>query len=140
MSPFPEVRQSQATTYDGLNHMLSLVRFDDDGWYVVEVGMGAMGPNLPYPLRDNYEPTSIGPRKIRIQQRAISESYASGPDATTLWCYNVCYDPSRGADIKWIPTYCFTETGFLPQDYEVMSCSRRRISIRSLPEMSRLQG
>ena len=121
MSPYPEVRQNQSTTYDGLNHMLNLVRFDSDEWYVVDVGMGAMGPNLPYPLRDNYETTSIAPRNIRIQHRAIAESYASGSDAPKMWCYDVCYDPSRGADNKWIPTYCFTETEFLPQDYEVMS-------------------
>jgi arylamine N-acetyltransferase len=121
MSPYPEVRQNQATTYDGLNHMLNLVRFDDAGWYVVDVGMGAMGPNLPYPLRDNYEIETIAPRKIRIQQRAIAESYATGPDAPKMWCYDVCYDPTRGQDNKWIPTYCFTETEFLPQDYEVMS-------------------
>lgn len=119
MSPFPEVRQNQAATYDGWNHMLNLVRLEDE-WFVVDVGMGAMGPNLPYPLRDNYETVSIAPRKIRIQQRAITESYA-GTEAPKLWCYDVCYDPSRGKDNKWIPTYCFTETEFLPQDYEVMS-------------------
>lgn len=121
MSSYPEVRQNQSVTYDGLNHMLNLVRFDDGGWYVVDVGMGAMGPNLPYPLRDNYEATSIAPRKFRIQHRTIPESYSSGPDAPKMWCYDVCYDPSRGADNQWIPTYCFTETEFLPQDYEVMS-------------------
>jgi arylamine N-acetyltransferase len=121
MSPYPEVRQNQAATYDGLNHMLNLVRFDDDEWYVVDVGMGAMGPNLPYPLRHNYEITSIAPRRIRIQHRAITESYASDADAPKMWCFDVCHDPARGTDNKWIPTYCFTETEFLPQDYEVMS-------------------
>lgn len=119
MSPYPEVRQNQSATYDGWNHMLNLVRLDNE-WYVVDVGMGAMGPNMPYPLRDGYETTSIAPRKVRIQKRAIPESYA-GEDAPKLWCYDVCYDPSRGEDNKWIPTYCFTEMEFLPQDYEVMS-------------------
>ncbi|THX01189.1 N-hydroxyarylamine O-acetyltransferase [Aureobasidium pullulans] len=119
MSAFPEVREKQAHTYDGWNHMLNLVRLGGE-WYVVDVGMGAMGPNLPYPLRDNYETISIAPRKIRIQQRAIGESYAE-EEAPKMWCYDVCYDPSKGADNKWIPTYCFTETEFLPQDYEMMS-------------------
>ena len=121
MSPYPEVRKNQAHTYDGMNHMLNLVHFEDkDEWFVVDVGMGAMGPNMPYPLRDNFEVTSIAPRKIRLQKRAISESYG-GANAPKLWCYDVCYDPSHGADNKWIPTYCFTENEFLPQDYEVMS-------------------
>jgi arylamine N-acetyltransferase len=119
MSPYPEVRKNQAHTYDGFNHMLNLVCFGDE-WFVVDVGMGAMGPNMPYPLRDNFETTSIAPRKIRLQRRAIGESYAS-TEAPKLWCYDVCYDPSHGADNKWTPTYCFTENEFLPQDYEVMS-------------------
>lgn len=89
MSPFPEVRKNQANTYDGLNHMLNLVRLNDE-WYVIDVGMGAMGPNMPYPLRDNFSTTSISPRKIRIQHRAISETHAA-EDASKLWCYDVCY-------------------------------------------------
>ncbi|KAI4606556.1 hypothetical protein J4E80_010092 [Alternaria sp. BMP 0032] len=31
MSPYPEVRRQQASTYDGWNHMLNLARFDDGG-------------------------------------------------------------------------------------------------------------
>ncbi|KAL5113205.1 hypothetical protein ACEQ8H_008932 [Pleosporales sp. CAS-2024a] len=121
MSPYPEVRRTQAHTYDGWNHMLNLVRLDQE-WFVVDVGMGSMGPNTPYPLRDKFETVSIAPRKIRVQQRAIDESYAAaGVDAPKMWCYDVCYDPSHGADNKWVPTYCFTETEFLPQDYQVMS-------------------
>jgi arylamine N-acetyltransferase len=119
MSPYPEVRKNQANTYDGLNHMLNLVLLDEQ-WYVVDAGMGAMGPNLPYPLLHDYQTTSIAPRRIRIQHRAISESYA-GAAAPKMWCYDICYDPSHGEDNKWIPTYCFTEMEFLPQDYEVMS-------------------
>ena len=121
MSPFPEVRQSQAATYDGWNHMLNLVLLDGE-WYIVDVGMGAMGPNLPYPLRDGFEMTSVAPRKIRLQLRPIAESYATHSPKPSLWCYDVCYnpvtDPTQNA---WVPVYCFTETEFLPQDYEVMS-------------------
>jgi arylamine N-acetyltransferase len=118
MSPFPEVRRNQSMTYDGWNHMLNLVRLDNE-WYVVDVGMGSMGPNLPYPLRDGFETTSIAPRKIRVQSRAIAESY--GTHSNKLWCYDVCYDPVDDAESVWVPVYCFTETEFLPQDYEIMS-------------------
>lgn len=131
MSPFPEVHKNQANTYDGLNHMLNLVRFEYE-WYVVDVGMGAMGPNMPYPLRDGFETTSIALRKNRIQHRAISETYAE-EDAPKLWCYDVCYDPTHGNENNWIPTYCFMEMEFLPQDYEIMSFGlRQRMQIRSL--------
>ncbi|KAH7400607.1 arylamine N-acetyltransferase 1 [Phaeosphaeria sp. MPI-PUGE-AT-0046c] len=118
MSPYPEVRQNQAATYDGWNHMLNLVQLDNE-WYVVDVGMGSMGPNMPYPLQNGFETISIAPRKIRIQRRAIAESY--GNHSNELWCYDVCHEPTDTQDDVWIPTYCFTETEFLPQDYQMMS-------------------
>lgn len=118
MSPYPEVRRNQAATYDGWNHMLNLVRFDDQ-WYVTDVGMGAMGPNVPYPLQNGFETTSIAPRRIRLQSRAIAESY--GDHSNKLWCYDVCHNPADDGASVWVPTYCFTETEFLPQDYEIMS-------------------
>lgn len=118
MSPYPDVRRNQAATYDGWNHMLNLVRFDGE-WFVVDVGMGAMGPNMPYPLQDGFETISIAPRRIRIQRRAIAESY--GDHSNKLWCYDACYDPLEDGESVWTPIYCFTETEFLPQDYEIMS-------------------
>lgn len=127
MSPYPEVRRNQSATYDGWNHMLNLVRLDDE-WCVVDVGMGAMGPNLPYPLRDGFETTSVAPRKIRLQLRSIAESYAKpsrsssgSAGAPKMWCYDLCYEPNGSAEDKWVPVYCFTETEFLPQDYQMMS-------------------
>lgn len=121
MSPLDHVRNEQGHTYDGWNHMLNLVVFDGE-WYIVDVGMGAMGPNIPYKLEDGIEFESIAPRRIRLQKRSIPESYANGTDVERpqLWCFDVCYKPG-GDDEKWIPTYAFTETEFLPQDYEMMS-------------------
>lgn len=83
--------------------------------------MGAMGPDIPYPLHDGFETVIIAPRRIRLQKRAIAESY--GERSNELWCYDVCHDPQEEEEAKsvWIPTYCFTETEFLPQDYEMMS-------------------
>lgn len=124
MSPYPDVRRNQSTTYDGWNHMLNLVRLDEE-WYVVDVGMGSMGPDLPYPLRDGFETTSIAPRQIRVQLRSIVESYATKSANSTgppkLWCFDVCYNPADDAKNEWVPVYCFTEMEFLPQDYETMS-------------------
>ena len=123
MSPYPEVRRNQSKTYEGWNHMLNLVRLDAE-WYVVDVGM-TKGPNLPYPLRDGFQTTSIAPRLIRVQLRPIPESYARhSPNSTgppRMWCLDVCYNPADEAKKEWLPVYCFTETEFLPQDYEVMS-------------------
>lgn len=119
LSPYPDVRRNQGATYDGWNHMLNLVWLDDE-WYVVDVGMGSWGLNLPVPLRDGFETTSIAPRLVLLQLRPIAESYASSTEAPKMWCYDVCLNPAEDAS-KWAPIYCFTMTEFLPQDYEVMS-------------------
>lgn len=105
--------------------MLNLVRFDGH-FYAVDVGMGAMGPLIPYPLEDGLEMVSVAPRKIRLQLRTIAEhGTLDESKAQKLWCYDVCYKPqspaSSSPEDNWIPTYCFTETEFLPQDYEMMS-------------------
>ncbi|KAJ5596372.1 hypothetical protein VI817_004332 [Penicillium citrinum] len=118
MSPYPDVRRNQRATYDGWNHMLNLVLLDDE-WYVVDVGMGSMGPNLPYPLRDGFQTTSVAPRLIRVQFRSIAESYMTNK-SPKLWCFDTCHNPDNGIK-EWIPVYCFTDIEFLPQDYEMMS-------------------
>ena len=122
LSGDPEVRDRQGQTYDGWNHMLNLVRLDG-GWYVVDVGMSAWGPNLVYPLVDGFECESIAPRRIRLQWRSIAEHAAEREEeAQKLWCFDVCHHAKEeGREEKWVPTYCFTETEFLPQDYEMMS-------------------
>lgn len=128
MSPYPEVRQNQSTTYDGWNHMLNLVYIGGE-WHVVDVGMGSMGPNMVMPLRDGFETVSVAPRLVRLQRRPIAESYASAPAGEgrpgppLMWCYDCCYKPSESAPAEnvWSPVYCFTEAEFLPQDYEMMS-------------------
>ena len=124
MSPIKHIREDQGHTYDGWNHMLNLVKFDD-AWWVVDVGMGTMGPAVPYPLQDGFETASVEPRQIRLQKRPILESYANpsnGVNPPEMWCYDVCLKPPKdGEEKKWIPHYCFTETEFLPQDYEMMS-------------------
>lgn len=135
MAPDPATRDRQHHSYDPWNHMLNLVRLDG-AWWVVDVGMGAMGPNLPYPLRDGFETVSIAPRRIRLQLRSIPEHEHEGEDAEAgdeaqkLWCYDVCHRPktaktgtdeAEDEEETWIPTYCFTTLEFLPQDYEMMS-------------------
>ncbi|KAF2213900.1 hypothetical protein CERZMDRAFT_38024 [Cercospora zeae-maydis SCOH1-5] len=121
-SPNAETREQQGDTYDPWNHMLNLVRLEDT-WYVVDAGTPPMGPNIVYPLQDGFEAVAIPPRKIRLQKRSIPEHYASREqDAQKLWCYDLCLRPDQpGREDVWMPVYCFTETEFLPQDYEMMS-------------------
>ena len=123
MSPQKHIREDQGYTYDGWNHMLNLARMGGE-WWIVDVGMGSMGPCIPWPLKDGEEMVSVEPRKIRLQLRPIPESHASaqnGVEPPKLWCYDVCLKPGKDGEDKWTPHYCFTETEFLPQDYEMMS-------------------
>lgn len=121
-APDPEVRSNYGETYDPWNHMLNLVRIENV-WYVVDVGMGAMGPNIVYPLEDGFEAVAVPPRRIRLQKRSIPENSARNEEeAQQLWCYDVCRKPDVPENERvWTPSYCFTETEFLPQDYEMMS-------------------
>jgi arylamine N-acetyltransferase len=82
MGPYSKSRKHQPYIYDGWNHMLTLVDLNGE-WYVVDVGMGSMGPNFPYTLRGGFETTIIAPRENRLQRRAIGESYASKPTMST---------------------------------------------------------
>ncbi|KAK5174062.1 uncharacterized protein LTR77_001142 [Saxophila tyrrhenica] len=96
----------------------------NEDWWVVDVGMGSMGPQVPYPLQDGYEQVAVAPRRIRLQLRPIAESYANagnGVEPPKLWCYDVCLKPGAAGGDVWTPHYCFTEMEFLPQDYEMMS-------------------
>ncbi|KAF5636859.1 arylamine n-acetyltransferase [Fusarium sp. NRRL 25303] len=123
MSPYPEVRKNQSATYDGWNHMLLLALLGDE-WYGVDVGMGSMGPNLPFPLQDGFESLSIAPREIRIQRRSISETHATDPShGTKMWCYDVCYNPAEG-EKTWTPVYCFTERSSYPRTTRYITCTK----------------
>lgn len=121
-SPDPESRAKYGHTYNPWNHMLNLVRLDDL-WWVVDAGVGPWGPNIVYPLQDGFETIATPPRRIRLQKRRIPESYArTEADAPKLWCYDECRKPDvPEGERVWTPAYCFTETEFLPQDYEMMS-------------------
>lgn len=121
-SPIHLSKDSSSDTADDCSR-LNLVCLDGER-YVVDVGMGAWGPNIPYPLQDGYECETIAPRKLRLQYRPIPEHGSlHDADAQRLWCYDVCHhpNPTSPAEETWIPTYCFTDTEFLPQDYEMMS-------------------
>lgn len=43
MYPDAITREQQGATYDPWDHMVNFVKFDKE-WWLVDVGMGAMGP------------------------------------------------------------------------------------------------
>ncbi|KAL8683538.1 MAG: hypothetical protein Q9186_000450 [Xanthomendoza sp. 1 TL-2023] len=93
--------------------------------YMVDVGFGGNGPTAPLPLQDGLIHNRIYPSGMRLIYSNI-ESIHTDP-TQCVWSFQV--RQSEGE--KWQTQYCFTETEFLPQDYEIMNfwTSRSRKSI-----------
>jgi arylamine N-acetyltransferase len=94
------------------NHCINLVTFDGQK-YLVDVGMGATAPSQPLLLEDNNTIEGIGASKCRVRWDTIPQY--TDPDCK-LWIYEQNNDEKS----DFIPTYCFSELEFLPQDYEIM--------------------
>lgn len=92
--------------------------------YMVDVGFGGNGPTAPLLLEEETARGRLGPGQMRLVRSKIEEQ----TDAEQrLWVYQIRHSP----DGEWEPTYCFTETEFLPQDYEMMNfwTSQNRCSL-----------
>jgi arylamine N-acetyltransferase len=94
------------------NHCINLVTFDGQK-YLVDVGMGATAPSQPILLEDNYEINGIGSSKCRLRWDTIPQY--TDPDCK-LWIY----EQDNDGKSDFMPTYCFSELEFIPQDYEIM--------------------
>ena len=93
--------------------------------YMVDVGFGGNGATAPLPLEDS---TTGGQRIRPSEMRLIRSNIQQHTDPSQrLWLYQVRETPDR----EWQAQYCFTETEFLPRDYEMMNfwTSQSRVSI-----------
>ncbi len=100
--------------YTAWSHMVNIVKLGDGKRYLVDVGFGNNGPTQPLLLLDGYEEQSIPPASIRLVRIKIP---ATTNSKDRLWVYEHRIDPTS----DWQPMYCFTETEFLPRDYEMMN-------------------
>ena len=82
--------------------------------YLVDVGNGSTGSVSPLPLVHN----EIS-QNVRSQEKRVV--YESIPDLTDSSQKFWIYQHRNATDLPWIPTYCFRETEFLPNDYAVMN-------------------
>lgn len=94
------------------NHCVSLATFDGKKYYV-DVAMGPTTPSQPLLLEDGYTASGIGATTCRIRYDTIPE-YTD--PSSKVWIY----EQDNDGKSELIPTACFTELEFLPQDYEVM--------------------
>ena len=82
--------------------------------YMVDVGFGGNGATAPLPLEEGTIHERLGQSEMRLVKTKIPEQ----TDASQkLWIYQIRHTRQS----EWEPTYCFAETEFLPQDYEMMN-------------------
>ncbi|KAL8939570.1 MAG: hypothetical protein Q9211_002682 [Gyalolechia sp. 1 TL-2023] len=97
--------------------------------YMVDVGFGGNGATAPVLLEENTVQERLGKGTMRLMRSKIpQQTDAEQP----MWIYQIRHMPNS----EWEPTYCFTETEFLPEDYEMMnfwtSQSRRSLFTYSI--------
>ncbi|KAI4269836.1 MAG: hypothetical protein L6R38_007319 [Xanthoria sp. 2 TBL-2021] len=92
--------------------------------YMVDVAFGGNGATAPLPLEENTIHERIAPSEMRLIRSNIKQH--TDPDQR-LWLYQA----RDTRDSEWQTQYCFTETEFLPEDYEMMNfwTSQSRTSI-----------
>ena len=102
--------------YMGWSHLVNIVTLDDGSRYVVDVGFGGDGPNKPHQLLsgEEYAQYNMGTQQMHLMHENIASNADPGQ---RLWIYSIRNHPQDA----WKACYCFTETEFLQQDFEVMS-------------------
>lgn len=94
--------------------MVNIVTIPNGLKYLVDVGFGGNGPVKPLLLRHGHEERGIYPASVRIVQEHIPQ--CTDHDQR-MWVYQHRNSPAE----DWLPMYAFTETEFLPLDYEMMN-------------------
>ena len=84
--------------------------------YLVDVGMNARGPIVPLPLISDTSSFSVSPRRARLLHSSIPE-HTTSHTLNLMWRLEV----RNHENCPWIPTYAFSETEFLPVDFEMMN-------------------
>jgi arylamine N-acetyltransferase len=94
-------------------HLVNIVTLETGDKYVVDAGFGGDGPTLPLPLIAHRVHTNLGAQEVRYE-------YASIPQFRTdhkFWIYQY----RNGQDRPWNSYYCFNETPYLDEDFEILS-------------------
>ncbi|KAL8769065.1 MAG: hypothetical protein Q9209_004851 [Squamulea sp. 1 TL-2023] len=106
------------------SHMVNIITIAGTK-YMVDVGFGGNGATAPLTLEESETGCErIVPSEMRLIRSNIQQN--TDPDQR-LWLYQA----RESSDREWQTQYCFTETEFLPKDYEMMNfwTSQNRTSI-----------
>lgn len=100
------------------SHMVNIVTLANGQKYMLDVGFGAEGATRPLPLTNALDTgdtlPGIGSQELRLIHSNIAPNTDPGQK---IWVFQRRYSASD----EWRTTYCFTETEFLPRDYEMMN-------------------
>ncbi|KAL7928651.1 hypothetical protein V8C35DRAFT_317626 [Trichoderma chlorosporum] len=110
--------------FGGMTHCANIVTIDQTR-YLVDVAFGSYGIFHPIPLTSGIEFDNLLPRRGKLEFRPIAQS--TSPSTQSLWVYS----SQDNSSAEWIERYCFTETEYFRDDYEVSNyfCSTNPKSI-----------
>jgi len=94
-------------------HIVSLVTLENCDKYSVDVAFGGDGPTHPMKLEPGLVTTNLGAQQVRLLQEAIPQ-FATDDK---FWIYQY----RNGVDHEWNTFYCFQETPFLYEDFQIMN-------------------
>ncbi|KAJ3488681.1 hypothetical protein NLG97_g6152 [Lecanicillium saksenae] len=107
-------RVKKGERWSGLTHMVNIVTISGQK-YLVDVGYGANGCFQPVPLlADGCEFTIFPPRRGKLEYRRLAQNTEN---SQRIWVYSTL--EADGKD--WKEQYCFLETEFFPEDFEMMN-------------------
>jgi arylamine N-acetyltransferase len=92
---------------------VSLVTLENGDKYSLDVAFGGDGPTIPMKLESGLVCTNLGSQQIRL----IHEDIPQFATDNRFWIYQY----RNGADREWNTFYCFQETPFLHQDFDIMN-------------------
>lgn len=100
--------------YMGWVHIVNIVTLDDGTKYMLDVAFGGDGATKPIPLVDGQITPNIGTQELRLVHDRIPQQSSQ---SQRWWIYQY----RNGVEKEWNSFYCFSETEFLHQDFEIMS-------------------
>lgn len=102
-------------------HVVNIITLADGNKWVCDTGFGGDGMRQPMPLVKHHITQNIGPQEIRFEHAHITNhtNNTNNPrdDQHKAWIYQY----RNAADQPWESFFCFTETEFLHQDFEIMN-------------------
>ena len=96
-------------------HMVNFITIDKHK-YISDVGFGAKGQVHPLLLHEEHESPNVAPARARLVKARLP---GHTDPSQRIWVYQMRNDTSAESD--WEDIYAFTETEFLPQDFEAMT-------------------